>query len=184
MPAHTSPFKPGAPDPGPEHRLRMCELLVARSTRLSACALELKRGGISYTVDTLSAIHVSHPDAELTFIIGADTAGTLAGWRDPARLLELAGLAVAQRPGTDPDQVLRSLSALGADGAGDPSEAAGARSHGRGVRFLDMPLIDVSSSAVRRRMARGDSIDQLVGAEVARYIEQHGLYRRAGGAGG
>src|SRR5437660_315879 len=90
MPAHTSPYKPSAPDPGPEHRLRMCRLLVGGAPGVSVCALEIERGGTSYTVDTLTAIHASHPDAELTFIVGADTASTLPAWREPARLLRLA----------------------------------------------------------------------------------------------
>lgn len=185
MPAHVSPLKPGAPDPGPEHRLRMCVLLVEQSPGLSVCSLELERGGVSYTVDTLSAIHVGHPDAELTFIVGADTAGTLAEWRDPVRLLQLAGLAVAQRPGTDRGEVLRSLSSLGAVAQESDDVAGGLadeRRRGRGIRFLDMPLVDVSSSAVRRRVAGGEEVDQLVGAEVAAYIAAHGLYRAADGA--
>jgi nicotinate-nucleotide adenylyltransferase len=169
MPAYTSPFKPSPPDPGPEQRLHMCGLLVGGEPGVSACSLEIDRGGISYTVDTLSAIHASHPDAELTFIVGADTARTLPAWREPARLLELANLAVAERDGTGRREVIDSLSALGAPGR---------------VSFLAMPTVDVSSSEVRLRAARGEPIEQLVGAGVASYIEQHGLYREAGGAGG
>ena len=169
MPAHTSPFKPSAPDPGPEQRLHMCGVLVGDEPGVLVCSLEIARGGISYTVDTLSAIHASHPDAELTFIVGADTARTLPSWREPARLLELASLAVAERDGTGRKEVIDSLGALSAPGR---------------VSFLAMPIVDVSSSAVRLRASRGEPIDQLVGAGVASYIEEHGLYREPGGAGG
>jgi nicotinate-nucleotide adenylyltransferase len=194
MPAHTSPFKPAAPDPGPAHRLHMCRLLVAHLQRVSVCELEIERGGASYTVDTLSAIHASHPDAELTFIVGADTASTLPAWREPGRVLALAQLAVAAREGADRAQVLASLAPLGAalrtadgrDPAGGLGVAGTARAASRAprVRFLEMPVVDVSSSEVRRRVARGEPVDELVGAGVARYIEAQGLYRDAHGAGG
>ena len=171
MPAHTSPRKAAAPDPGPGHRLRMCELLVRHSPGIEACALELERGGTSFTVDTLSAIHASHPDAELTFIVGADTASTLPAWREPARLLELADLAVAHRTGTTRQEVLSTLASVRPDDAG---EAAGGSA---GITFLELPVLDISSSAARRRAALGEPIEDLVGADVARYIAEQRLYR-------
>jgi len=180
MPAHTSPHKAAAPDPGPEHRLRMCELLVRHSPRISACALEVERGGTSFTVDTLSAIHASHPDAELTFIVGADTASTLPAWREPARLLELADLAVAARAGTTRRDVLSTLASVSGDRAG---ARAGGDASSAGVTFLELPVIDISSSAARRRAALGEPIEDLVGADVASYIAEQRLYReRADGA--
>jgi nicotinate-nucleotide adenylyltransferase len=175
MPAHASPHKPAAPDPGPEHRLRMCELLVRHSPGISACALELERGGTSFTVDTLSAIHASHPDAELTFIVGADTASTLPAWREPARLLELADLAVAARAGTSRQDVLRTLASVSPALADEAATA--------GVRFLELPVIEISSSAARQRAAMGEPIEGLVGADVASYVAEQRLYReRAQGA--
>jgi nicotinate-nucleotide adenylyltransferase len=161
MPAGTPPHKPIAHDPGAKRRLEMCRLLLDDVDGVSVCALELERGGPSYTVDTLRAIHASHPEAELTFIVGADIASTLPAWHEPARLLELAELAVAARPGSDRDGVLGALAPLG--------------EHAR-VRFLDAPLLDASSSSVRERAARGEPIEQLVGARVAGYIAEQGLY--------
>jgi nicotinate-nucleotide adenylyltransferase len=167
MPASTSPFKPSAPDPGPEQRLHMCGVLVADEPGVLVCSLEIARGGISYTVDTLSAIHASHPDAELTFIVGADTARTLPQWREPSRLLELARVAVAEREGTDRAGVLDSLHSLGAADR---------------VSFLAMPVVAVSSSEVRRRESRGEPIEELVGPGVASYIEEQRFYREGDGA--
>jgi len=175
MPAHTPPHKAAAKDPGPEHRLQMCRLLVAGADGLSACGLEIERGGPSYTVDTLKAIHASHPDAELTFIVGADTAGTLASWREPAQLLELARLAVAARSGSARELVLETVAGL-AGGEGD-GQAPGAE-----VRFLEMPAIEISSSMVRRRVAREEPIEELVAPAVAGYIAEHGLYRCEAGS--
>jgi nicotinate-nucleotide adenylyltransferase len=169
MPASRAPQKASEPDPGPQHRLHMCELLVRDTAGVSACGLEIERGGASYTVDTLTAIHASHPDTELTLIVGADTASTIERWREPARLLELAQLAIAARAGTRREDVNATLE----------HAEGGAR-----VTFLDMPVIEVSSSAVRERARRGEPIAELVGEDVAQYIEAHHLYRdRADGRG-
>jgi nicotinate-nucleotide adenylyltransferase len=161
MPARIPPHKAVERDPGAEHRLAMCRLLVAGTAGLSACALELEREGPSYTVDTLRAIHASHPQAELTFVVGADIVRTVPAWREPQAILELAELAVAARPGSDRRGVLDLLEPLG-DGAR--------------VRFLDAPRLDVSSSLARARATAGAPIEPLVGPAVAQYIAEHELY--------
>jgi nicotinate-nucleotide adenylyltransferase len=160
----------GASDPGPQHRLRMCELAVADEPGLSVCALEVERGGLSYTVDTLRSIHASHPDAELTFIVGADTATTLGAWREPTQLLALARLAVAARAGAARQRVLDALAEIGVAAGASGQSAPGA------VSFLEMPAIEASSSLARRRVAAGEPVEDLVGPAVARYIAEHGLY--------
>jgi nicotinate-nucleotide adenylyltransferase len=172
IPVHTPPHKLAGEDPGPAHRLRMCELLTDDADAVSVCALEIERGGPSYTVDTLTAIHASHPDAQLTLILGADTASTLASWREPAKLLELADLAVAARAGSERRQVLDSVARLRA-----PLTSGG--SPPGGVRFLEMGEIGISSSDARLRAASHEPIESLVGVAVARYIEEHRLYRSA-----
>jgi nicotinate-nucleotide adenylyltransferase len=169
VPAHTSPYKAAAngervgSDPGPRHRLAMCRLAVAGEDGLDVSAVEVERGGLSYTVDTLRIIHATHPDAELTFIVGADTAGTLGSWREPAELLSLAHLAVAARAGTARRRVLDAVGELGGDRAD--------------VRFLEMATVDASSSMARERIARGESVEEILEPAVAAYIAEHGLYR-------
>jgi nicotinate-nucleotide adenylyltransferase len=169
MPAHSPPHKASSDGPGPEQRLRMCELLAADAEGLSASGLEIERGGASYTVDTLEALHAKHPEASLTLIMGADTACTLGSWREPAKLLELAELAVATRSGSPRREVLATVTAI----------AEQPRSAGTdwGVRFLEMEPIEASSSLVRERVARGGPIEGLVGPAVACYIAAHDLYR-------
>jgi nicotinate-nucleotide adenylyltransferase len=162
VPARRPPHKPIEQDPGCERRLELCRLLVEGCEGLSVCALEAERDGPSYTVDTLESIHASHPQAELTLIVGADIAATLAGWHEPQRLIELASLAVAERPGSDRGAVVKSLGALG--------------EHAR-VSFLDAPAVDVSSSLVRERVRAGSAIAGLVGDAVAGYVAEHGLYQ-------
>jgi nicotinate-nucleotide adenylyltransferase len=165
MPAYSAPHKGDEDDSGPERRLEMCRLAVEGEAGLEACALEIERGGPSYTVDTLRAIRQSDPEAELTFIVGADMARTLPAWREPRALVELAGLAVAEREDAGREDVLRALDPLGAR-----------------VRFLGMGMLDVSSSQVRERVRRGESIEDLVVPEVAEYIAEHALYGATVGA--
>jgi len=169
MPTHTPPHKSPGADPGPEHRLAMCRLAVAEAPGVSVCALEIERGGPSYTVDSLEAIHTIAPRAELTFIVGADTARTLASWRKPRRLLELAHMAVAARSGSREREVLDTV-------AGVLGESpAGAATADR-VRMLEMGPVEASSSMVRHALAAGEPVEGLVGPGVAAYIAAHGLY--------
>ena len=176
MPANIAPNKGAvSDDPGPEHRLAMCRLTVAREAGLEASALEIERGGTSYTVDTVQAIHDTHPDSELTLIVGADTARTLPSWRESARLLSLVRLAVAERDEADPSQ--DAPASLSSSSASLPS-ALGIDSQ-PGVVRLRMSKLAVSSSAVRELLAAGRPVVQLVGEAVAGYIAEHGLYRAA-----
>jgi nicotinate-nucleotide adenylyltransferase len=189
MPANSSPHKPGAEDPGSAHRLAMCRLLVAGAEKVAVCALEVERGGMSFTVDTLQALHASHPDAELTFIVGADTVRTLPTWREPTKLLELARFAVAARAGAPREQVQEAFASLaGVDHGAPPEDTSSAGTTPFGTpgtpsehvhpTFLDMPLMEVSSSLVRERAARGEPVEDLVGEAVAAYISEHRLYGR------
>jgi nicotinate-nucleotide adenylyltransferase len=162
-PVLVPPHKPARWDPGAEHRLAMCLLAVRGQARLGVCTLELDRPGPSYTVDTLRSIHATHPSAELTLILGADMACTLASWREPREILGLARLAVAERENTTRSEVMGALT---------PLDAAPR------VAFVEMPRIDVSSSLVRRRLTAGEPIEELVGAAVANYIAEHELYGR------
>jgi nicotinate-nucleotide adenylyltransferase len=168
IPAHTAPHKADEPEPGAGHRVQMCRLLVEEDEpALSVWTLEIERGGTSFTVDTLRAIDAAHPDTELTLIVGADSARTMSGWREPMALFELADVAVAARPGTDQAAVTQTLAPL----------LGGAR-----LQFLRAPMLDISSSQARDRAARGEDVEELVGPRVARYIAEHRLYREPGPA--
>jgi nicotinate-nucleotide adenylyltransferase len=178
MPANIAPNKPVArEDPGAEHRLAMCRLAVSAEPGVEASACEIERGGTSYTVDTVQAIHDIHPDAELTLIVGADTARTLPSWREPARLLELAELAVAERDGLDSEEVREALASVPVGVPGTAERGPASR-----MRPLRMDEIAVSSSQVRELVAAGRSVTELVGEAVAGYIAEHGLYGASGGS--
>jgi nicotinate-nucleotide adenylyltransferase len=172
MPAHSAPHKRVEGDPGPRERLKMCRLVTGDQAGLAVCGLEIERGGPSYTVDSLRAIHASHEQAELTFIVGADMARTLPSWREPEALLELASLAVAEREDAGREDVLRALAPLRTSVGRDVPE----RRPGD-VEFLEMGMVEISSSMVRERVAAGEPVGELVGLAVATYIAEHGLYR-------
>jgi nicotinate-nucleotide adenylyltransferase len=163
LPVHTPPHKEMQADPGPQVRLELCRLAVGDAAGIDVSAHEIDRGGRSYTVDTLRALHDARPEDDLTFIAGADQAAGLPGWREPAAVLELAALAVAERESTSSDDVLDELYGL----PGVPER----------VSFFPMPRIDISSSLIRRRVAEGRPIRWLVPDAVERAIAERGLYR-------
>jgi nicotinate-nucleotide adenylyltransferase len=167
MPAGLPPHKEVAADPGPEARFELCRLAVGGDERLDVSRLELDRPGRSYTVDTLRALHERDPQDDVTFIVGGDMARSLPTWREPEAVLDLATLAVAERAGSDREDVRGELRALGGrDPLGEDR-----------VVFFDMPRIDVSSSLVRERVATGRPIRYLVPDAVAAAIDEHGWYR-------
>jgi nicotinate-nucleotide adenylyltransferase len=168
MPVAVPPHKEAISDPGADVRLELCRLAAAGDDRFEVSDLEVRRGGASYTVDTLRALHEAFPGNELSFIVGGDMAFSLPMWRAPAEVVGLARLAVAEREGARQVDILERLATI--PGAADR------------VDFFDLPRMDVSSSLVRRRVAEGHPIRYLVPDPVAEYIAQHGLYRSPVGA--
>jgi nicotinate-nucleotide adenylyltransferase len=166
LPVAVPPHKEAREDPGAAARVELCRLAVAGDERLGVSTLEVDRGGASYTVDTLRELHELEPEHDLTFIVGGDMAQSLPAWREPEAILALARLAVAEREGVRREDIARRLEPL----------------HGGDrVTFFDMPRIDVSSSAIRRRVAEGRPIRYLVPDAVADAIARHSLYRTAAG---
>ena len=161
IPVHTPPHKEADHDPGGEVRLQLCREAVADAEGLEVSRIELDRGGPSYTVDTLRAIHAEQPDDELTFIVGGDQAQGLPTWREPAEVLRLARLAVAEREGIRRADVRARLQPL----------CAADR-----IAFFDMPRLDVSSSDLRARVAAGRPIRLLLPPAVAERVATLGLY--------
>jgi nicotinate-nucleotide adenylyltransferase len=163
IPASIPPHKPVEDEPGAAHRLELCRLAFQRDeSRFAVSDLEIRRDGTSYTVDTLQELHTREPDSELYLIVGADIAAGLPKWRDPEKVLSLATLAVAQRPGTGPEAVERALGEL---------------EGGERARFFDMPEIGVSSTMLRDRVRDGQPIRYLTTDAVSGYIARHNLYR-------
>jgi nicotinate-nucleotide adenylyltransferase len=161
MPVNTPPHKEVESDPGVEHRVELCRRAVAADERFAVSRIEADVPGRSYTVDTLRRLHDSSPGDELTFIMGGDMAHSLPTWHEPEAVLSLATLGVAEREGVRRADIMEHLAGL-----------AGADT----IHFFDMPRLDISSSAIRRRVAAGRPIRYLVPEAVAEYIAAEGLY--------
>ena len=159
VPAGEAPHRRIEPEPGPEVRLEMVRLAAAGDELLEASDLEVAREGPSYTFRTLEVLHEERPGDELTFLMGADVAASLESWRRPERVLELARVGVAARPGTELDEAEAALERLGAE-----------------AEIIRMPELGVSSTRVRRRIARRRPIRYLVPDPIAELIEARGLY--------
>ncbi len=154
IPAAQSPFKPAQVPAPAAARLQLLRLALAGQTDWEVDDQELRRGGTSFTIDTVRSYARRFPDAALFLLIGADHATQLARWREAEALATLVEFVVLPRP----DQV----------GADFPPPF-------RVRRLRGFPL-GLSSSQVRDRVRAGLPIDWLVGSAVAEAIRQNGLY--------
>jgi nicotinate-nucleotide adenylyltransferase len=161
MPVGVPPHREIELDPGAEVRLEMTELAVAGDDRFEVSRMEVDKDGPAYTAETLATLREESPDDELFVILGGDQAAALASWHKPEKVLELATVAVFERQSWGRNGIEIKIGRL-----------AGARN----VRYLDMPLIQVSSSAIRRRVRGGVPIRYLVTDSVADYISSNDLY--------
>ena len=152
VPAATQPLKQGQAGATPQQRLAMVRLLAQSDPRLEVDPVEIERGGLSYTVDTLAAFAARHPGAELVFLVGADVLESFAQWREPGRIRELATVAVMQR-------------------GGEPAVLE------QGMIAVDTRRIDVSSSEIRTRVRAGLPVRGFVTDAVADFIIAERLYR-------
>lgn len=159
MPAATPPHKQGDPALAPaDVRLRMVEAAIAGNDRFEASDLEIARGEVSYTVDTLRQLRDEGLDG-LALIVGGDSLAGFLRWREPEAIAGLARLVVYRRPGDRVD-----LGAL-------PDWLA-AR-----VTVADGPALDVSSTELRARIAAGRTVRYLVPDAVRAVIAAERLYR-------
>lgn len=145
-----------------EHRLQMVEIALVGNPAFELSLVDVHRPGPHYTVDTLSILAGQYPGSDLFFLLGADSLRTLPHWRNPAQLIRWASLVVMERPG-----VAYDIATL-------ESSIPGLREH---TIFEDAPLIDISSSDIRARVASGRSVRYLLPANVETYIHTQGLYR-------
>lgn len=147
----------------------MLRLALADCPGFLVSTLELDRGGISYTVDTLEYLKQQRPDAELFFLLGADAVRDLPTWRAPEQIGRLATLVTVQRPDAPPiawDQLAQLL---------DPPAWQAARDHA-----VVMPRIEISSRDLRQRISTGRSVRFRTPPAVIHYITQQRLYRDPG----
>jgi nicotinate-nucleotide adenylyltransferase len=162
VPAGKPPHKRGQIVSDDQDRVAMLELALGDASCDAVSTIELDRPGPSYTADTLERLAQSLAAATLVFIMGEDSLRDFPTWKDPKRILAVAELAVAGRPGIDTDvEVLEQQLPELKDR----------------VTLVPMEEMPVSSSEIRRRVAEGASIADLVPAAVAGHIARKGLYR-------
>ena len=164
IPAATAPHKSDAAGASPDQRREMVELAIAGHPGFTCSPMEIDRGGLSYTVDTLAEIAGEHPQATLTLLMGADSLIDLPGWREPERICELAVPVVAARPGHAVNfQLLEPL-------------ASAERLDQARQAVVAMPQLDLSSHDLRERAARQQSLRFRTPRAVEQYIASHQLY--------
>jgi len=138
-------------------RLAMTKIAIEGNDRFELSGIEVARGGLSYTIDTLRAVAAVHPGTRLKLLIGADNIFDFEGWRSPNDILDIADLVVMTRPGYE---VQKSR-------PGFPLHAA----------LVTVPQVGISGSDIRRRVKFQQSIRYLVPPAIEEYIRRHALYR-------
>ncbi|HIB10697.1 MAG: nicotinic acid mononucleotide adenylyltransferase [Chloroflexi bacterium] len=144
-------------------RLRMVELATSDNPYFQVCDNETRRGGPTYTVDTLIELRGSlGTDASLYFIVGVDILRRFHDWKEPERVLELCNVVVVTRPGHEDFDWPAWLVTF--------PQAADR------LTRLDTTMVDISGTEIRRRSGQGKSVRKLVPASVAEYIQERNLY--------
>ncbi len=160
MPASRNPLKRSQKGTPAKHRLEMVKLLVRNEPSLAVADLEVSKGGVSYTVDTMAELQMVQP-AEYWFLLGSDALLNVGAWKQPERLIRQCRLGLVARGTRVMEDVLIRV----------PPQLR------EFVDTIEMPLVDISSSDLRDKMARGQSVSQWIPELVRSYIESNKLYR-------
>lgn len=148
------------------HRQAMVEAAIEDDWRYEVCDVELRRAGVSYSIDTVRELREANPGAELCFIIGSDTLPELHLWKDIGELLKLCRFVTLARPGWDVGGITPERIKLPSPW---PERLL--------ADVVESQRVDISSSDIRHRIAEGLSIRYLVPPAVEMYISEHHLYR-------
>lgn len=157
VPASQAPLKPGVVQVSAEARLAMVRAAVAGHARFDVSDHEVRKGGVSYTIDTVLAMRVEFPDAELAWVIGADQVERLHLWRDIGELVKQVEFIVLARPGWK---------------AVERVDIPGLR-----LRWCEGHQVELSSTEVRERVRAGLPVDFMIPHKTVEYIRENGLYR-------
>ncbi len=158
IPASVPPHKDIKKLTPPAHRMAMIHLAISDNPSFEVCDIELQRGGISYSLDTILALREKYQLSResLYFIIGSDSLEQLHTWHEPERICETCTVVVVHRPG---------FSLL-------------SERYTNKIISVDTPLIDISASHIRERIRKGRSVRYLTPLAVCTYINDQKLYRR------
>ena len=164
IPAGQPPHKPQQKITDGHARADMLSFAVAGYPEFIVDRREIRRNGPSWTVETLTELHSEFPDAELFFLMGADSVQSILTWREPQRIAELAWIVACNRPGCEPltdEEIARDF---------DPNIA-------KRIVNVSIPGTDLSATELRDRVRRGIGLRFMTPRAVEAYIQQNGLYR-------
>ncbi len=161
IPGRLPPHKASAGLAPVERRMEMVQLATAGHDAFAVSDIEVRREGLSYTIDTIRALQEAHPDNAFHLMLGGDSLAQLGSWRAPEEIVRRVPLIVYRRPGAP------------ASTAPVPQAR---------VHFADAPLLEISAEAIRARRRAGRSIRYLVPPAVLAYIETHRLYAPPSGS--
>lgn len=178
VPSCRPPHRADPPAPS-WHRWAMTVLGCEDTPGLFASDREIRRGGLSYMIDTLRSYALDAPPASPVLLLGVDAFADLPTWRQPEQLVAEFDVAVLTRPGFDPEAaaarapewVRRRIGPPERLASGPPPDRDGGR-----IAFLAVPPHPVSGTEVRARRARGETVESLVPGRVAEYIDRYQLY--------
>jgi nicotinate-nucleotide adenylyltransferase len=181
IPAAQNPLKMEVEGPSAEQRLELVkQALNTYGKQFFVDDQEIRRGGLSYTIDTVMSLRKSIDPEDLYLIIGADQFEELSQWKDYQKILTEANLIVTTRPGWDipqeADELPEYLKALVAEYDFNFIELK----TGRNVQFIRLNDIEVSASEVRKLLRTGRPVEKVLPLSVESYIREHGLYRPIG----
>lgn len=184
VPSAIPPHKEGPVLEG-DHRLRMIELATDSNPYFVPSAMELERGGRSYTIDTIRQMAETLGEGHtFYFILGTDAFQDIQTWKAYIQLLQMCRFIVISRPGASIDHVFNVLAPLlthpdlhlVSRRITEDDVSRGIDAHSADIFFVPIPEIDISSSGIRGMVKQGRSIRYQVPVEIKEYIERHKLY--------
>ncbi|MFO7542364.1 MAG: nicotinate-nucleotide adenylyltransferase [Thiobacillus sp.] len=178
IPAGQPPHR-GTPHAGAGHRLEMVRRALGGNPRFEVDAREVQRPDPSFTVDTLTSLRAELGDEQpLWLLLGTDAFLGLPGWHNWQRLFELANLAVVTRPGVHLMQADALQEPLASEVANRQVAEASAAGPAGSILLREMPMLDISATAIRDTLSRQGSVRYLLPDAVLDYIYEHQLYRQ------
>lgn len=176
IPTFTSPLRMQTQGSTPEQRLEMIKRGISANTDvLKIDKRELERGGVSYTIDTLTSL--AGEDLDLTLIIGMDQFIKFDQWKSFDKILTIADLVVTSRPGMDLPYSLEDWPLALRNLVGDADSKQAVLKTGRTIYFHQLEDVEVSGTDIRKKIRLGQSIQTLVPPSVEEYIREHKLYQ-------
>ena len=184
IPCYIPPHKDEEGIASADARMHMLELAVSDNPFFETSDMELKRGGKSYSIETLTSLRDNYRDSDqLLFIIGMDSYIEIGIWKDYGELFSLADFAVVRRPlALDEKEELSPVELLPVDIRDefcyDPQKKIATHRSGRLTYFLETTMLDISSTRLRDCLARGKSVKYLMPVEVEEFIKEKVLYKQ------